>query len=472
MDTGVQEAKGVNQEGHGAVSCTGARARRKPAGRKPNPSAQPGTIAAALKGFISGHFPELVGWLKGLPDARVQVMCVYSGAHIWMQIIYLFLTRAGSRNAFDPMRNTGLLPKGFAALCEQFADDERFEGAPRVTSGDNAARHASRTDAAKVALIPAMMIRKLLASRTLEAGRLFGQWYVIVVDGTVQEKCRTGFEDGLSRGDARYRYVIQACILCNGIRLPFLHEAVDVHDALRDKQDCELKAFSRLAVNIKASFPKLPIIIVGDALYGCATVADICGQNQWKYLLCLKEGRQPLLWEEVLDLLPITRASHLRIHAGTGDMAPLHDFRWVQDLPFGKSTAAVILEGDITKDSATLYAWITNMHRLTDERIPELCAVTGRERHCIEDHFNTQKNNGPGLGHVFCANQTASKNYYSMMQCAQIIWELFYHGHLARLYGWARQTTQKALAMMIADGMRSFDLPADCPPIRQLRFVT
>jgi hypothetical protein len=59
-----------------------------------------------------------------------------------------------------------------------------------------------------------------------------------------------------------------------------------------------------------------------------------------------------------------------------------------------------------------------------------------------------------------------------MMQCAQIIWELFYHGHLARLYGWARQTAQMTLAKMIADGMRSFAPPPDELRIRQLRFVT
>ncbi len=417
-------------------------------------------------------FPELREWMEELPDARKQEMCVYTGAHIWMQILSTFLTRAGSRNAFDQRRNTGLTPECFAALCGQPADDERFDGAARVTCGDNAARHAARTDAEAVAMLPSMMIRQLLTSRTLDAGRLFGRWYVIVVDGSVQEKCRKGFDDGLSRGAARYRYVIQACLLRNGVKLPFLHESVDIHDLVRDKEDCELNAFVRLAQRLKELFPKLPVIIVGDALYCCASAANICEQNQWKYLFCLKEGRQPLLWEEVLDLLPITKASCLRIHAGTGEQAPLHDFRWVEDLPFGNTTAAVILEGQITTDAATLYAWVTNISRLNPKRVTELCAATGRERHCIEDHFNTQKNNGPGLGHVFCANKTASKNYYSMMQCAQIIWELFYHGHLARLYGWARQTAQMTLAKMIADGMRSFAPPPDELRIRQLRFVT
>lgn len=417
-------------------------------------------------------FPNLRKWMSGLPDARVQDMCVYEGAHLWTQILAMFLTRAGSRNAFDGKRNAGRTPEGFAALCGQRADDGRFDGNPRVTCGDNAARHAARTDSGEVALLPVMMIGQLIKSRTFDDARLFGQWHVIVVDGTVQEKCRKGDPGGLARGSARYRYVLQACILMNGVRLPFLHESVDTDDPVRDKEDCELNAFKRLAPRLKELFPRLPVIIVGDALYCCAPAAEICEANKWKYLFCIKEGRQPSLWSEVLELLPHQSRNRARLLHGAGDGAPFHDFRWVTDLPFGNGTASVILEGDVAAGAATLYAWITNMHRLTADRVTALCAATGRERHCIEDHFNTQKNNGAGLGHAFCANETASKNYYSVMQCAQIIWELFYHGHLARLYGWARQTSQMALAQMIAEGMRALGPPPEDVVIRQMRFVT
>jgi len=409
--------------------------------------------------------------MRGLPDARVQDMCVYAGEHIWMQILAMFLTRAGSRNAFDGKRNTGRTPESFAALCGQPADDERFAGNPRVTCGDNAARHAARTDPDMVAALSVKMIGQLITARTLDTARLFGEWYVIVVDGSVQEKCRQGDPGGLARGSARYRYVLQACILKDGVKLSFLHESVDMNDPVRDKEDCELNAFKRLARRLKKLFPRLSVIIVGDALYCCAPAAEICEANKWKYLFCIKEGRQPSLWSEVLELLPHQSSNRARLRHGAGSDAPYHDFRWVTDLPFGNGTASVILEGDVTATAATLYAWITNMHRLTAERVTALCAATGRKRHYIEDHFNTQKNNGHGLGHAFCANETASENYYSIMQCAQIIWELFYHGHLARLYGWARQTSQMALARMIAEGMRILGPPQEDLLIRQMRFV-
>ena len=35
------------------------------------------------------------------------------------------------------------------------------------------------------------------------------------------------------------------------------------------KQDCERKAFKRLAAKIKKDYPRLPICILGDSLYEC-----------------------------------------------------------------------------------------------------------------------------------------------------------------------------------------------------------
>ena len=47
-----------------------------------------------------------------------------------------------------------------------------------------------------------------------------------------------------------------------------------------DKQDCELKAFDRLSVKLKKSFPRLPMCIVADGLYPNNTVFEICKENK------------------------------------------------------------------------------------------------------------------------------------------------------------------------------------------------
>jgi hypothetical protein len=418
--------------------------------------------------------PQLNRRLNSLPEPRCLRMCLYSAAHMWWGLILMFLCRLGSRNAFDEKRLSGQAPWNMGALCGQSPDDPRFQGRPTITCSDNAAGYASRVDPQEVAEIPLSIMRDLLERRMFEGSRLFDHWYVLFVDGSVKEKCRQGFAQGgkSSTGQARYRYVLQCSLKgLDGTLFPFMHEEMDMQNPETEKEDCELNAFSRLSQRLKEAFPRLAICVVGDSLYCCQAVVAICKKFDWKYVLTLKEGRQPTTWEETIKLLPLHRTNRLRVCLGTKHEDGLQDFRWVEDVMLGEHQTNVILQGEITpQPSATLYAYITNFSKLTPQRVAAVVNSAGRERHLIEDAFNAQKNNGIGLEHVFCADATASKNYYTMMQVAQILWNLTCHGNLRRLYGWARRATEKGLARAVWEGLRAERLPPDLPPLGQIRF--
>lgn len=418
-------------------------------------------------------FPQLNDWLNRLPDPRVERMCLYAAAHLWWQILATFLSRKGSRNGFDEQRQSGEAPWNMGALCGQTPDDPRFDGQPTVTCSDNAAYHASRVEPEMVAQIPVLMFHQLLERRLLDGVRLFDRWYVLVVDGSVKEKCRQGFREGgkSSTGGARYRYVLQLSVIGPEATLfPLMHEEMDMHNPQTEKEDCELKSFQRLSQRLKQEFPRLSICLVADALYACQAIVAICRLFDWKYVLTLKEGRQPTTWQETLSLLALNRANRVRHRLGPGGKAGLRDFRWVEDVLLGEHQTNVMLVGEITPEAATLYAYITNFSNLSPERVAVVVNRGGRERHLIEDTFNTQKNNGIGLEHVFCAQATASKNYYTMMQVAQILWILTCQGCLQRLYEWARRATEQGLARAVWEGLRACRLPPDLPPLGQIRF--
>jgi hypothetical protein len=308
--------------------------------------------------------------------------------------------------------------------------------------------------------------------RLFDRARLFDHWYVLLVDGSVQEKCRKGFEQGgkTSTGEARYHYVLQAMILGpEGNAFSCFHEFMDMHDLVAEKEDCELKAFLRLSQRVKQAFPRLPMCWVGDALYCCQVILERCQQYHWKYVLTLKEGRQPTTWIELLKLLPHCRSNVARLRFGAKEADGRLDCRWVENLMLGAQQTNAILAGEITAQTATLYAFATNFANLTPGRVLDI-AATGRERHRIEDIFNAEKNHGIGLEHVFCAETNAAKNYYTMMQVAQILWVLICHGYCRRVYLWARQATEQGLAHAAWEGLRSGLLPPDLPPIGQVRF--
>lgn len=433
-------------------------------------------MAAATAGAIRKICPGLSARFAALPDPRRQDMCRYSASHIWWSGTLLFLTHAGSRNAFDQTRNSGRAAANLGVFCGQTADDPRFEGKPLITCTDNLVHHLNRVDPERVQEVPIELCEQLIRRRVFDSARLFGTWYILVFDGTVQERCRQGFEEGGKSGGkdgAGYRYVLQCGLLGPGHTfIPFMHEHVDMHDPLADKEDCELNAFLRLSKRIRQRFPRLRFCIVGDALFCASSVLDRCAEYEWRYVLTVKEGRQPGLWEELLALLPQSPANTLRLWTGQNGRDGLRDFRWVSDLSMGSHTVSTVLVGEMVPGGeATLYAYVTNF-LITPDRVVEIIGSTGRERHLIEDYFNTEKNTGVGLGHVFCAQTTVSKNLFSILQVAAILWTLLYHGYLMRTFDWVARATQAALARAIAEGLRSHMLPDTLPAPGQLRFVT
>lgn len=474
MESGISATKETYPESNDAFASNGSKARRHPVGRQPKPCIEAKTVAAATAGVIRKTFPELNKKFAGLPDPRRQDMCRYSGKHIWWSGVLMFLTRAGSRNAFDQARNSGTMPENMGCFCGQTSDDFRFDGQPLITCSDNLTHHLNRVDATYSQDIPAEMCQELLTKRMFDGARILDSWYILVFDGTVQERCRQGFEDGgkNGRGGARYRYVLQCGVLGPGQTIfPMMHEHVDMHNPEIEKEDCELKAFFRLTGRLKKKFPRLRFCIVGDALYCAEPVADICVRYDWKYVLTLKEGRQPCLWDELLELLPFSSGNRLRVWTGQDGTAGLRDFRWVEDLPLGKHKITAVLSGEFVGSEGTLYAYATNL-LVNRDRVLAIIASSGRERHRIEDYFNAGKNHGIGLEHVFCASSNASKNFYTLMQVAAILWTIACHGFLMRTFGWAAHATETALARAIAEGMRAGLFPQQLPAPGQLRFVT
>ena len=197
-------------------------------------------------------WPELNRWLNELPDPRFEPMCRYSGAHLWWQVIMTFLTRGGSRNAFDEHRNAGALPENIQRICGQNWDENRLGVTRTVTCSENTVHHADRVDSSAVEQIPLKMVRRLMNMRMLEAARLFGNWWLIAMDGTLQQ--RTG-----KKGQKHWRMALEARLIgpC-GVELPLMSEFLDVRDPVRDKKDCELRGFDRLTRRLRAEFPRLP----------------------------------------------------------------------------------------------------------------------------------------------------------------------------------------------------------------------
>ncbi len=152
--------------------------------------------------------------------------------------------------------------------------------------------------------------------------------YLVAMDGTqkyVMDQC---WDERYLRRKVKgrdkeyqyYAYVLEAVLLfANGMVLPLISEFLENSPELEKiesdeqwKQDCELKAFYRLSKRLKNKFPKLPLTLLMDGLYANGPVMEVVRKNKWKFMIVLKEGALPSLWQEAKGLMRLDREGECR----------------------------------------------------------------------------------------------------------------------------------------------------------------
>ncbi|MDY0020823.1 MAG: hypothetical protein RBT47_12575 [Anaerolineae bacterium] len=411
-------------------------------------------------------FPELNAWLDAMPDPRVLAMCTYSFRHVLWQGIATFLLRNGSRNAFDADRNSGVLPGNMLAICGETWDTERLGERRTVTCSGNTVTQLARVPTAGLARLPLLVARRLMQMRAIDGGRLFGQWWLVAIDGTLKDRGRR------TRDDApRYRYVVEAVliVLPLGLRIPLMSEFRDMRAPVLEKEDCELNAFLRLTERLKCEFPRLPICLLLDGLYPVKAVFDRCRDYEWKLIATLREGRQPTAWNEAIEIMHASSANRQRGSRRGEDGWIEQTMRWADGVPFGDHTLQVVFLGEVGPSAATLWVWATNL-MVTPERVDEIVNRGGRARQEIETHFNVGKNGGFGLEHAFCADEQASRNLHVLMQVASVLGQVLIRGMLKRLTRDCRKVTDIKLIELLRASLAFVPIPPGALPPFQLRF--
>lgn len=160
----------------------------------------------------------------------------------------------------------------------------------------------SGLDIEELEKIRTYMIKELLKKRCFENYRIEGKYWGVIIDGTglhtFHEKhcshCLRRVYTDKETGTKTVLYmhhVLEAKIVVGDMVFSIGSEFIENESEDVTKQDCELKAFNRLAKKIKQTFKRLPICILGDSLYACETVFQLCNEHKWKYLCRFKEGR-------------------------------------------------------------------------------------------------------------------------------------------------------------------------------------
>jgi hypothetical protein len=418
-----------------------------------------------------------------MPDTRFQEMVTYEARFLWWWGLLLFCFKLGSRRDLDyQLRDLELCVLDNA---NQLAQTQQTT-LPVHKTLDHFLGHVG---SAAVAGLRQRCVSRLIRNKVLDRFRFDGE-FVLATDGTgylafKERHCPHCLEH--SNGTSVYYLhpvleakIVHRCGLAISLGTEFIENPLPQKPAKRAakltdyqavKQDCELKAFLRLAPQLKKDFPQTRFCLATDSLMACGPVLTVCEAYHWSYALTFKPGRTPALWADFQGVLKLCPANRLKVRSPDGQTRQL--FRWANDLEYIDSDKrrhtvhALICEETVDGQTQT-YAWMTNK-RLSAANVVGVATEAGRVRFKIENQgFNLQKNSGLNLEHAYSLGTDTLKCYYYLLQIAHLFLQMLERGsllqQLARRHGatpLALFGSLKNIAQFLLDCFRYFRLDAE-----------
>lgn len=365
--------------------------------------------------IVKQYFPELIDKFNSLTDLRNQSYVKYKMKVIFIVRLLGLMCEIKSMHGMTRELNTKESIENIAQICGL-----ELEEIPHCDTINDV---FEKVKVEEIEKIRKYMISKLIRGKILQRYKIRDRYYHIIVDGTGLAASRKKYNENClvkkktdKKGNEYQEYstyVLEAKLVVGEMVFSIGSEFVENTEENETKQDCETKAFKRLAEKIKKEYPKLKILISGDALYASKPAIDICKENGWKYIIRFKEGTIPSLYQEFKTVVAESNES------------TKVNYEYVTGLDYEGEKINVIKYMDTKKD--TEFVYITDLS-ITNKNIENTINV-GRNRWKIENEgFNIQKNRTFDIGHLYSKNQTAIKVHYLMIQIAHILRQMLEKG--------------------------------------------
>jgi hypothetical protein len=308
---------------------------------------------------------------------------------------------------------------------------------------DTLKRLLSRMDVMEIEKIHLELIRQLIRKKKF-LRYLIESCYPIAVDGTQKfkrdwlwdEECleRT-FSKAEGEQSQYYVYVLEANLAFrDGMTIPLMSEFLSYKegDPGNSKQDCELKAFYRLAPRLKKAFPALPIVVFLDGLYAKGPVMELCRKNKWQFMIVLQDKALPSVMGEFYAISALEPKNQAMLRWGNRRQ----QFRWANDIQyfFGPNdrqmqvvhvVECVEIWQEVEEGSAQVvekmsrHVWLSS-EPLEKSNLHERCNLGARSRWTIESGILVEKHHGYHYEHCFSYDWQAMKGYHYLMRLGHL----------------------------------------------------
>ena len=385
--------------------------------------------------------PVLLGRLGKIPDPRNPNKLKHRLTVLMLYGILVFVFQYGSRRAANAEITRPMFEHNLRLLFPQ------IDSLPHA---DTLFRLLCRIDVGQIEQAPIELVKRLVRNKKLTR-YLINNCYPLGIDGTQKIAfCELWDEHLLQRRigpkvdpdseeEQSYQYYVDVleASLCfrNGMVIPLMSEFLDDEAGAGEprKQDCESKAFHRLAARIKRAFPRLPILLLLDGLYPNGPIMQRCRDYRWDFMIVLKDGSLPTVWEEYHSLWHEQEDN--RIQQNWGERRQL--FQWVNAIryEYGPNAKKFLdihvvvcreswdgLDADTSQivTNESKHAWISS-RPFSRLNVHTRCNLGARYRWGIEGAFLVEKHQGYSYAHAFAKQWNAMKGYHYLMRLAHLI---------------------------------------------------
>lgn len=391
--------------------------------------------------------PGLLEKLSHMPDPRNPHKIKHKMTMIILYGILMFVYQVPSRRKANQELTTPQLLENLKAVFPEIED---------MPHQSTLCRLLETMDVDCIETVYTDLLKQVIRKKKFK-NLLHKKRYLVAVDGTQKYVVDECWDKRYLRREVRgkdgeyeyYAYVLEAVLIfANGMVLPLMSEFLENSPELEAienneawKQDCELKAFYRLAKRLKKTFPKLHVTLLLDGLYANGPVMEVCRKNKWHFMIVLKDGSLPLVWQEVNGLLRLdTRGEHLRKQKWQGRK---QIFRWVNEIEYSYGVGAgkkkMLLHVAICDESwevtdktgctvikTSRHAWLSS-HPINRNNVHELCNLGARKRWLHENNILKEKHQGYHYEHIFSYDWNGMRGYHYLMHVARMLNELALH---------------------------------------------
>ena len=249
---------------------------------------------------------------------------------------------------------------------------------------------------------------QLEEGKVLEEMRFFNRYFLLSLDGTQYFSSPTVHCDAcLERknrrtGDVTYSHQMLGAAIVHPEHktvIPLAPEPIIKQDGA-EKNDCERNAAKRFFEKLRQDHPRLPLIVVEDALSSNAPHIEELKRHKLRFILGVKPGDHGYLFAHVAQAKAEGRTSEFEfVRDGV-----THRFCYLNDVPLNESNAHLRVNRleywEIKGNETRHFTWVTDFTIERDNAYA--LSRGGRARWKIENEtFNTLKNQGYHFEHNF-----------------------------------------------------------------------